>query len=460
MRGTLTKLLDIARQEQRRIYIVGGYIRDALRGLASRDVDMTVDQEAEQFAKKVAWLLCGDYELLDSGAQLSRVTVGADDGKKVFLDFSLARGQSVEEDLLYRDFTVNAMGVALDDYLEAEDWQDKIKDPAGGRRDLQRNVLRLVSEENLRDDPVRLLRAPRFMHKLGLALDEESRDLIRRNARLVRDAQAVKLSLELFLLLNAPYAAEGLRLLFELGVLYELTPLFAAMAKMPSEEGNLLEHGLATCRRLEELLSGPGVLEPALLPQVKAHLSMEVTERRTRLAFLKLACLVHDSGKLRSAAGVRRHFSHEQAGAAYAHGLARRLKLDERETELLTGLVQNHSRPVYLSCRHLRAPRSRFFLQFRDMVPELLLLALANRRERPNCFPELAARLLEEYFGGKAKDLPDPVISAAEVMEFFGLPPSRTVGRLLEAAYEAQLEGKVRNRDQALSLISSLLLQK
>jgi tRNA nucleotidyltransferase/poly(A) polymerase len=460
MRGTLGELLAIAGQLERKIHVVGGFIRDALLGVASRDVDMTVDRDALQFAKKVCWLLDGEYELLDSRAELSRVTVMADDGKRLCLDFSLARGRTMEDDLCCRDFTVNAMAVPLERYLAAESWPEHLIDPAGGRRDLEQRILRLVSEDCLRDDPVRLVRAPRFMQKLGLALEEKSAVLIRRNAPLVSEATNVKLSLELFLLLNTPEAAEGLHLLWSLGVLGEIYPPFADMSAACSEEGDLLAHGLATLRRLEIILSGGSGLDHTLLPLIKLHLAEEVADRRSRLACLKLACLLHDSGKLQAAGGKRKHFSHEQAGVAYAAGLARRLKLGQKETGLLTALVQNHSRPVYLAGRHLQAPRSRFFVQFGEMAPDLLLLALANRGGKPADLPALAEKLLAEYFSGRAASLPKPVVTAGEVMEFFGLPPTRALGALLEEVYEAQMEGKVADKGEALSLISVLLAKR
>jgi|GEM_PF-798295 tRNA nucleotidyltransferase/poly(A) polymerase len=463
MRGTLAALAAVAAKEERRLFIVGGFVRDALMGIQSRDVDMVVNDEAEQFAKHVSWRLRGGYELLNSKLQFSRVTVCADDGLPLTLDFSLQRGRHIADDLCFRDFTVNAMAISLEDYLKGDGWEDYVSDPCGGKADLAAGLLRLTSEECLRDDPVRLLRSARFLHKVGLRLDGETAEMIRRNAPLIRQSAKMKLAIEFFQLLSAPQAADGIRVLhYDLNVLSSFFPPLGTMACVSEGGEDLLTHGLRTCDCLDEFLSTTSCFPGRLVEQLHSHLKTEVTDRRRRLAYLRLACLIHDIGKLDASAACTAHlFSHEQAGEAYVGSLARLLKLSEGESALLTALVCAHSRVLYIEEGPAGlAGKLRFFRQFGDYVPELILLGIANLSAQGRCSDERVAILisiLDEYFSGAGQELPAPIISAREVMEFFNLPPSRAVGGLLEQSYAAQLSGTVKTHGQALALISTLI---
>lgn len=468
MLGTLRALADIARKEDKKLYLVGGFVRDALRGTQSRDLDLVVSEEAAWFARRAAFSLQGSYDPLDSVAQLSRVRIIADDGLPLVLDFSQRRGGRIEDDLRHRDFTINAMAVSLDDYLNEQDWQGRICDPCGGKDDLATGILRLTAEEVLRDDPVRLLRSVRFLHKLSLQFDPETVEMLRRDARFISTALGSKLAIEFFKLLSGSRAAESLRVLHEdLGVLAAFFAPFSAMAATKSDGEDILTHGLYTCELLEKILLGSIVSFPEILPKLSLHLQKDVAEQRPRLAYLKLACILHDVGKIDGRSGksgqAARFFSHELAGEAYVASLVKRLKLSGEEGKFLSVLVCNHSRPLYAGKEAGYLPAQlRFFHQFRDGVPELVLLALANLASGREADGERVARLtglLEQFFAGAAADLPEPTISAQDVMEFFKLPPARPVGQLLEAAYAAQLAGKVTRRSEALALISKLLEQ-
>ena len=399
MQSTLAALAALAAKQERQLFIVGGFVRDALMGIQSRDVDMVVDDEAGQFAKHVSWRLRGEYDLLDSKSQFSRVTVRADDGLPLTLDFSLQRGRNIADDLCCRDFTVNAMAISLEDYLKGDGWEEYVSDPCGGKADLAAGLLRLTSEECLRDDPVRLLRCARFLHKVGLRLEEETAEMIRRNASLIRQSAKMKLAIEFFQLLSAPQATDGIRVLHhDLDVLRSFFPPLATMASVIHGEEDLLTHGLRTCEYLDSFLSPTSSLPGRLVERLISHLNKEVTGRRRRLPFLRLACLIHDIGKLDATNNqtitTPHLFSHEQAGEAYVGSLARFLKLSDYETALLTTLVCAHSRALYIEeGPGGLAGKLRFFQQFSDNAPELILLGLANVSAQGKCCDEQTAFL-------------------------------------------------------------------
>ncbi|MCW3489652.1 tRNA nucleotidyltransferase/poly(A) polymerase family protein [Dethiobacter alkaliphilus] len=462
MRTKLLALADLAQKEQKEIYIVGGFVRDALRGIPSWDVDLVVTEEAEQFAKRAAWRMRGEYEMLDSQSQYSRIFLVASDGRPFSLDLTLVQVGKLEDDLKRRDFTVNAMAVSLNNYLHAPDWQESVIDPCGGKEDLHVGRLRLTTEECILRDPVRLFRSARFLLRLGLQFCPDTLAVLKKNAGQIRYAQKMKLSMELFQLLAQPYAADGMKILQdELDVLTHFFAPFARMNQVIVEGEAVFAHGLEVCRALEKILGENYCLTSDLLHKLHAHLRQKVAENRPRLSFLRLACILHDIGKVDGVQCERakQSFNHEIAAEAYIGSLAQRLCFTQEEEMYLVRLICNHSRPLYTREVDLGA-NLRFFRQFGDTVPELVLLSMANLVARQgmdaNRCRELCC-LLDDYFAGKYASLPEPVISAREIMEFFNLPPTRAIGKYLEAVYAAQLEGRVKNSGEALSLVSILL---
>jgi poly(A) polymerase len=462
VRDVLTTLAGLAEKEGIEVHIVGGFVRDALRGVTSRDVDMVVSEEAEQFAKRAAWLLRGDYELLESQSQYSRVTAVAVDGRPVMLDFSLRQGMSIAEDLAKRDFTVNAIGVSLPDYLAGSDWVNRLVDPCGGADDLQMGILRITSPECLRRDPVRLFRAARFTLRLGFTFAPETERELRINAPLIRTAQKMKLSIELFQLLSQPYAADGLRILQELEILQPFFPPFYRMAVTQSGGESLFTHGLRTIQAMERIVSGEGTMGDVIQTKLRNRLRESLGQGRQKMAYLRLACLLHDIGKIDGGScgePPSPSFNHEIAAEAYLVSLAKRLCLQDEELAYLANLVCNHSRSTFLNVEDL-GPRLRFFRQFHNIAPEMFILAMANHAVRYGHETELAkelASLLDCYLHNQFRDLPEPFITSREIMEFFNLPPVRAVGDVLEKVYCAQINRVVKNRTEALNMISKLL---
>lgn len=463
MQTSLAALARLAEKEKKDLYIVGGFVRDALRGLESRDVDLTISEEAEQFAKRAAWILRAEYELLDSHSQYSRLIMTGPDGKPFSFDISLQQGGCIENDLLQRDFSVNAIAVRLTDYLQGDGWQEKVKDPCGGVQDLQDRVLRLTSPQCLEADPVRLFRAARFCLRLDYSLAPETRDALRNKAGLIKRAQKMKLALEMFQLLSQVYAAEGMAMLHDLDILPQFFPAFGRMSVTLEEGEDLFVHSLTVCRSLNTILGNESHMPPQIREKLHAHLRKPLQDgERPKLAYLRLACLLHDVGKvdgIRSGAPTCKSFNHEIAGEIYLCSLARQLCLSEKEQSYLERLVCNHSRPSYLLAES-QGSVLRFFRQFHDIAPELLLLSAANAAARygTSCRQAMEiGNLLTPYFDGAYSSLPEPMVSAQDIMQFFNLPPVRAVGGFLENVYAAQVDGRIRSKGDALAWVSRLL---
>jgi tRNA nucleotidyltransferase (CCA-adding enzyme) len=224
-------------------YLVGGAVRDELLGLESKDADFLVpgvDTEALRAALAphgrvedlvVAERLVGVRlhprdravrELAPAGIEFAppRKEVSTGPGRhdfEIVADASL----SVEDDMRRRDFTVNAMARRLSD--------GAIVDPLGGRSDLERRVLRSVSDTSFAEDPLRIVRGLRFVSQLGFALDEGTRAQMEDEAAAVRLVSGERISDELSKLLLSPRPADALVVARDTRVLVELVPEFDAV---------------------------------------------------------------------------------------------------------------------------------------------------------------------------------------------------------------------------------------
>jgi tRNA nucleotidyltransferase/poly(A) polymerase len=185
-------------------WVVGGAVRDELLGRGVEDLDIAC-VEPERAARAYAARSGG--AVFPLSAVYGGWRVALDESRTV--DFSPLQGGTIESDLATRDFTVNALAVRLDG--------EEIVDPFGGRTDLERRVLRPVSESVFDDDPLRLLRAVRLEGELGFALDPEAERLVREKANLAGQPAGERILDEL-----ARLSAAGFERLAELGLLEPL----------------------------------------------------------------------------------------------------------------------------------------------------------------------------------------------------------------------------------------------
>jgi tRNA nucleotidyltransferase (CCA-adding enzyme) len=212
-------------------YLVGGAVRDLLRGASSVDIDVVVEGDAAEVARAVAERLSGEAVVHE---RFGTATVRAGD---LTVDLATARRErysapgalpdvepaSIEEDLGRRDFTVNAMAIALP--------AGTLVDPHGGRADLDAGVIRVLHDRSFVDDPTRLLRALRYEARLGGRLDERTEELARAaiSARALDTVSGKRIRDELLDLLREPEAPTALQRMRELKLDCALHPAWRVM---------------------------------------------------------------------------------------------------------------------------------------------------------------------------------------------------------------------------------------
>ncbi len=188
------------------VFLVGGFLRDLLRGVKSRDIDFVVKCNPKDFlSKTLRDIDCTLVEFRDFAMVRSVL-------QDYTLDFTEVKGE-LEEDLLKRDFTVNAIAWSA---------ERGIIDPLGGRNDVERGIIKAVSEKNLIDDPLRLLRAYRLASEIGWDIDRETRKMIRKLKGFIRESSSERITLEIFKLLNSTGHVKALKQAFIDGLLNEI----------------------------------------------------------------------------------------------------------------------------------------------------------------------------------------------------------------------------------------------
>ena len=438
----LRALLDAFLREISPVYLVGGVVRDHLLGLpaALNDLDLVVPHSAIPVARRVADRLGWAFYPLDEARDVARL-IFTSAGPPVVCDVAAMRGGSIAADLRTRDFTVNALAIAWDGRSPAT-----VLDATGGIADLRSGVLRQVTATSLPDDPVRLLRAARFMAQLRFRLDDATRDQILRmpSALLLTGAERVRD--ELWKLLAAPAPDRALEELRLLGVLPYALPEVADMVGVEQSAPHAYDvyvHTLAAVRFAADLrdwlLSARAVPPPApgvftgMLPTdaperaagdaeamrllqerlapwayaLRRHVAPAVAAGHSRAQWLVWYALYHDAGKPDSrtveqepgGAGVRYRFlGHEERSAALAQRRLERLRFSRLEIELAAAVLRGHMRPHHLDDAFAGQPISRraAYRFFRDVGGretdqpagvDTLLLALADLRATHHTAP-------------------------------------------------------------------------
>ncbi len=473
-----------------RVYLVGGAVRDALRGRASHDLDFSVRGDARVAARRVADALGAAYYPLHDDFDAGRVVIRDADGRYV-LDFVGLHPDGLEADLRARDFTLNAIAVNVRAPQE-------LLDPLGGASDLLKGVLRACSPTSLQDDPVRVLRAVRLAASLDLHIQADTRRQIREAVPGLERVSPERIRAELMRILGGPRPAASLRALDVLDVLPLVLPETAALkgvGQSPPHVYDVWEHTLAVVDRLDALLDALGpaydaetsannlALGHAVLRlgryrrQFTGHLAAETTPDVTRRALLFFAALYHDIAKPATRqvepSGRVRFFGHDTEGAGVAARRGRALHLSAEEIRIIKTAVRHHMRPLLLS-QHPDMPTRRaiyrFFRDTRDVGVDICLLSLADflGTYGPALPQDAWARhvdviraLLEAWWERAEESVsPPPLLNGRDLIETFDLSPGPQIGRLLETVREAQAAGQVESREAALALVREHLAEE
>jgi poly(A) polymerase len=459
---------------------VGGAVRDLLSGRAPADLDFVVPGDPKRAAEAIATELGGSPFAIDEDRRQYRVVL--ESGPVHDIDVG-SYGEDIEADLRRRDFTVDALAV-----LVAPDGSvGDVIDLLGGLDDLEARRLRMTSEQALREDPLRLLRAARLSTELGLDIEDGTAEVIRRLGPRLGESAPERQRDELVRILETPRAASGVRLLDSLGLLRELLPELEPARGVDQPEAHhywdVFNHSVETLAALDEMLRFNGA--PSERPWLAATFHDGLgwypleeyldgkTGGHSRRALLKLAGLLHDVSKPETktveSGGRVRFFGHPEKGAVKAESIGQRLRFGTRESHFIALLVEEHLRPTQLSNDGLPSQRAvyRFFRDLGDAAPACLILSLADAAGAtgPRLKPErwrghvaYVSHVLQQGETQTQTIASRPrLVTGSDVMAGLGLEPGPVVGELMRAIEEAIAAEEVSSREEAIELAGRLL---
>jgi tRNA nucleotidyltransferase/poly(A) polymerase len=436
-------------------WVVGGAVRDHLLRRPIEDWDVVVAGDPGAAAREHARRVGGAPFPLSERHGAWRVT-----GERS-VDFTALHG-SLDEDLARRDFTANAVAVALAD--------GAVSDPHAGIADVEARTLRAVGDTVFRDDPLRLLRLPRLAAELEFGVSESTAALATRDAALAPQAAGERQLAELHRLLQARDPVGALTLCDQLGVLRAVLPEIDELHDVDQSGFHHLDvfgHTLHVVDATSDVAANVAhyLGDPAVAAAVEAALQAPLDGMMDVRAGLRWAALFHDSAKPYTRTvledGSVKFFGHDRTGVEIVQRVLGRLHASGALQELCSVLVRQHLRLGFMIPERPidRRAAYRYALDTRPYALPSVVLSLGDRlatrgartrqrglRRHLETARELAAAIVA------LGDVPPRLLAPADrIAAAIGLEPGPELGRLVAALQEEQAAGAIATEDEAVA---------
>jgi len=436
---SVARLADAFQAAGHELALVGGPVRDALIGRPVHDLDFTTDARPDDIVRVVGpiadaiWDVGRKYGTI--GARLGDDTVEITTYRSDSYDGTTRKpevefGDTLEGDLLRRDFTVNALALRLPEV--------RLVDPSGGVEDLIAGVITTPSSPQISfgDDPLRMMRAARFTAQLGFTVDEATREAMSSMAERIEIVSAERVRDELSKLLMADEPRRGLELLVETGLADEVIPEIPALRLEADEHHHhkdVYQHSLTV---LDQAIGYEKERHPGEAPDL----------------VLRLAAILHDIGKPATRrfepGGAVSFYHHDVVGAKLAKKRLTALRFDKSTIDSVARLIELHLRFFGYADAHWTDSAVRRYV--RDAGPELERLHMLtradvttrNRRKADRlgfAYDDLETRI-RELREQEEMDAVRPDLNGEQVMSILGIRPGREVGQAMRFLLELRLD--------------------
>ncbi len=413
-------------------YVVGGCIRDFLLQKDFSDFDIVVLD-----LKKVL-----SYFKEQKGRV---ITLSEEDGEfrvmfgKFWVDVSSLKGRDITEDLLKRDFTINS--IAFDPLKNC------LIDPANGVSDIKKGIIRTHSEENLKDDALRILRAARFFATLGFEIETRTMEFITGQRALLERISPERIRNELLLILNSGRVYKTFKLLSDTEILDVIFPDVTALRHTVQryyEGQNLLYHSLQVLKYTEESL-----------------LDVNIENK----GMLLLSAFLHDIGKpeciVYDEEGNTHFYGHDKKGAQRAAHMLRTLRFSNKEIETVTKVVGFHMYPHLIAAEEnlTKKAAARFIRRTEPFTDFLLKFAVADAKASPqrgtgmNGYERLRKMIEDIREEEKRRGMYKPILTGYDLIGL-GLKPGPLFKLILNDVEDERRAGSLLSREEALKYVT------
>ncbi len=468
--GTIRLALKKLAGRCRELYVAGGAVRDWLGRSMAVDLDLAVAGDGIAAARFFAAETGGVFVLLDEQEGVARVVV---DGLSVDIASFREGTTNIIDDLTRRDFSINAMAVAVDPANGTLLEPFTLLDPLGGAVDLEQGLVRAVSGEVFLNDPLRLLRAYRFAACLSFTIEPQTLRWIKANSNLLARPAPERIRYELEAIMASDRAADTFIKMNEARLLREILPELLAgvgLEQPASHHLDVFNHNMAALAAIETIIADPVAHFPGHLAHFQNYLAVA-----RHPVLLKWAALFHDLGKPETLGtkedGRTTFYNHDRAGAKIFTVIARRLRWSREHLQTVARLIELHMYPFHLSNASQNTgitPRAclRLVKAAGNDLPGLFLLAMADSLAsqgplRPPAMEENLA-VLYDLVDKVYRDSIQPVLSGPPLLngndlKEMGLEPGPIFGQIMDGIEQARVAGEIADREEAMIWVKNFL---
>lgn len=435
-------------------FLVGGYIRDVLIGKDGSDLDFIVFENIAGFVKMLSKMLSISFFRLGQDKQVWRSC-----SRHFTIDVSYPKATEIKLDLFKRDISINAIAYDFN--------SESFVDPVDGILDIENKIVRIISEDVIKDDPLRMLRAFRIAAELKFEIAEKSMEIISRNKRLINKSASERIGYEFSRLLETK-SYYYLVKMNETGLIDRLFPKFKFSNGCTQNRFHLYDvkdHSLLTVRKIEEMFDDADSITMNCEDSKKLILENRLV--------LKLAALFHDIGKpfvKTSSSGFIHFYRHEQRSAVQFKEIACLLSLTKNRTKTAADLILNHLAVadyfnLYEKSLLLKKHKIRFFNKYGENGILILFLSTADTLAKGQISERLYINMLKMflefqrfYFDYYLPKLAiPPLITGYDLINELKLQPSELFRTILNDVRDEQLKGSLKNKISAMQYAAEIV---
>jgi putative nucleotidyltransferase with HDIG domain len=443
----LSKLSDLAKEKNAPLFLVGGYIRDFILGMHRKDYDFTLPKDDSSFIPMIEEAL--HFHFFKVGKEEKNTITYRIINSDFSFDLTFFQGRTIEEDLRRRDFTINAIAFSLRDKT--------FHMVERALEDIEKKVIRTVSNLSIDQDPLRMLRGIRYLCSLdGFVLDKELKEEISSKREQITKLPGERIKMELDHILLSSRPELGMKSLYETGLFLTLWPEMKGLEGLGQNE----------CHHLDTLSHTLLIIEKiSWASDWVAQNGRKLSLNQDDLLSLYYAALFHDIGKQETYSedekGRIHFYHHESFSCQKAEKIMERLPFSNPMRNRILCLIKNHMRILNLSQDTKEAALKRLVNQMAEETPLLVLHTLADKEASRGILSIQIDEVVDahclrilELFEEKEIVHPPPLITGHDVMAL-GYPSGPRVGQILNFIRQKQVEGETKTREEAMEVLRS-----